>query len=396
MLRPLIIASPNPSGSGGMRRSFEVLLRAKNHSIDPIIVVDYNFTPPNDGINLLKQRYDLYTIKPFPVSRGFKGPLYEVKILLSLLETLPLKKILEEADIIVSHHEESHFVLKSFLLHNLSNNLPWTTVLQSSLLRPSTVSQVSFLTNMRTMIQFKPLVATSLKVLQRTKSLVISPAIPTELNRYGYDLHHDVLDPPLAVDFKRINACEPSKKKFDAIYFTRLCPEKGVFDIPKFWSLVVREIPKAKLCIMGTFGRKLWKKKFFQKVKNLNLTANIIYKGFLNGMPKYAHIKSSKLLVYPSHCDAFSLVVLEALACGIPVVAYNIPAMCLNFPNKLVNTVPEYNLASLAEKTCELLTNDARRETLSKKAQKFTSTYTWDNVVEAEKQRYLDIIASWS
>jgi len=47
--------------------------------------------------------------------------------------------------------------------------------------------------------------------------------------------------------------------------------------------------------------------------------------GFLPKEKYYETLARARALVYPSHSDSFSLVILESLAVGTPVVTYDIP-----------------------------------------------------------------------
>jgi len=59
----------------------------------------------------------------------------------------------------------------------------------------------------------------------------------------------------------------------------------------------------------------------------------------------YSTVAKAKVLIYPSHQDGFSLVVLDTLALGTSVVAYDIPAIRFVFSNlKPVRAVREYDV----------------------------------------------------
>ena len=49
---------------------------------------------------------------------------------------------------------------------------------------------------------------------------------------------------------------------------------------------------------------------------------SVRFTGMLNGEALVRHLSSSDVLVFPSRTDTFGLVMLEALACGVPVAAY--------------------------------------------------------------------------
>ena len=51
------------------------------------------------------------------------------------------------------------------------------------------------------------------------------------------------------------------------------------------------------------------------------------YLGFVSQDKLIDVVSKAKVLVYPSHFDSFSLVILESLALGTPVIAYKIPGV---------------------------------------------------------------------
>lgn len=69
----------------------------------------------------------------------------------------------------------------------------------------------------------------------------------------------------------------------------------------------------------------------------LDLKGNVEFTGFLEDYQDViAHMKSSKVLVLPSVREGFGMVVLEANACGVPVVVVDHP---MNAAKDLVKRV---------------------------------------------------------
>ena len=64
---------------------------------------------------------------------------------------------------------------------------------------------------------------------------------------------------------------------------------------------------------------------FAREVRRLGLDG-VRLTGWLSKEELYGLLSRAKVLLYPSHSDSFSIVVLESLACGTPVVAYASPA----------------------------------------------------------------------
>ncbi len=90
------------------------------------------------------------------------------------------------------------------------------------------------------------------------------------------------------------------------LYFGRLAIEKGVEDFLRL------ELPGTKLIVGGGPAAALLRVRYPEAV----------FAGYRHGEDLAAHIAASDVFVFPSRTDTFGLVLLEALACGVPVAAY--------------------------------------------------------------------------
>jgi glycosyltransferase involved in cell wall biosynthesis len=110
---------------------------------------------------------------------------------------------------------------------------------------------------------------------------------------------------------KKLFGCKESEK---VILFTgRLSHEKGVLDIVSIFPEIEKEIPNVKLVFAGTGPAEEDLKKQLP---------NAIFLGWVDAKKLPEIYSSADLLILPSKFDTFSCVVLEALSCGLPVVAY--------------------------------------------------------------------------
>lgn len=115
--------------------------------------------------------------------------------------------------------------------------------------------------------------------------------------------------------------------KYDLCFMAaRLEPGKGIFDLLEIAYLTKRLLKRdIRIAIMGRFVDQISKEHFNRKVKKLKLEANIILLGFVTGQQKVITLCSSKVFVYPSRKDVFSISLANALYCGIPSVTYDLP-----------------------------------------------------------------------
>jgi glycosyltransferase involved in cell wall biosynthesis len=148
----------------------------------------------------------------------------------------------------------------------------------------------------------------------------------------------------------------------------------------------------ARLAVCGIVEKEGVVEKFLKEVSKYDLSDNIEFLGQQDAARLLDVVASSYLTVYPSYLDSFSLVTLESLACGTPVIAYDIPAIRHNFGKcDAVFRCPTGDEACMADKIIHVLTN-ADRKTLSIAAKKFASLYDWGNVIKAEKEAYIKVI----
>lgn len=98
------------------------------------------------------------------------------------------------------------------------------------------------------------------------------------------------------------------------LYAGRISEEKGVMELADTYLEVKRKIPGVRMVIAGTGPA---------ESKLLEELPDAIYLGWVDSVNLPAIYSSADLLVFPSKFDTFSCVVLESLACGLPVIAYN-------------------------------------------------------------------------
>ncbi len=158
-----------------------------------------------------------------------------------------------------------------------------------------------------------------------------------------------------AINLDFIEKVKPYSEKriFDGVFVGRIAKEKGVFDLVKVWKEIVKVKRNAKLLIIGS-GLEL--KNLKELIKNLKLENNVFVRGSCSDQELYSLLKSSKIFIFPSVFEGWGIAVAEALACGLLVIAYNIPALKENFGScESVFLVPVGNLEKMIHTTLSLL-----------------------------------------
>lgn len=100
----------------------------------------------------------------------------------------------------------------------------------------------------------------------------------------------------------------------------------------------------------------------------------VTFTGFLHGKDLATRMASSDVFVFPSKSDTFGISIIEAMSCGLPVVAFDAPG-----PMDII--VPGTGLLSLTDEDFEKNCIDAISITWDRDmCVRHASTYTWDGV----------------
>lgn len=194
------------------------------------------------------------------------------------------------------------------------------------------------------------------------------------------------------IDLKEINSVKQKKKKYDIVFVGRLIHQKQVDLLIKSLALIKKENKKIRACIVGDGPDK---EKLENLTKSLDLDENIKFTGFLkNKKQVYEKMKSSKIFVLPSLLEGFGIVVIEAMACSLPVIVTNTK---YNASKELIDDnkngfIVKNNPKALALAIKKLLKDKKLREETSKEAGKKAKQFDWNKITENLERYYFRIM----
>ena len=160
----------------------------------------------------------------------------------------------------------------------------------------------------------------------------------------------------------------------------RLDYQKGFDRLIEAWALV-QQNPACRSWRLDIFGQGEWQEMLEEMIRERDLgqTAQINPPSKQIG-EEYA---ASSILVMSSHYEGFPMVMIEAMACGVPVVSYDFKCgprdIIREGDNGLI--IPEGDISALAEGICRLIQEEELRRSMSMKAQEVTTTYSEDKVM---------------
>ncbi len=122
---------------------------------------------------------------------------------------------------------------------------------------------------------------------------------------------------PNGVDTRKFVPALRSSEKLKILFFARLEPCKGIDMVLEIWRKI-KNIEGIELTIVGSGSKK-------EDVLAIN-DNNFNYLGFIEEEKLPDVIGNCDLLLYPSICDTFGLVVLQALSCGLYIITNDLLA----------------------------------------------------------------------
>ena len=129
------------------------------------------------------------------------------------------------------------------------------------------------------------------------------------------------------------------------------------------------------------------KSSLYQQISDLGLSSHIHLHPFTDDVAS-AYARAA-LYVMSSHQEGFSLVLIEAMRCGLPCVSFD----CPSGPRELITDghdgilVPYRGLTrveqvnNLAQALCRMMDNEEQIPTMGKAAQETSRKYTTENVI---------------
>lgn len=210
-----------------------------------------------------------------------------------------------------------------------------------------------------------------------SRAIAVSEATRKELIKIGVK-ERNITVIPNGVDIQAIEQIPPANNSVDILYAGRLIKEKGVHILVKALDILRKKKPDISCLIIGDGPER---KNLEKLTRELKLQSNIHFAGFLKNQKELiAQMKSAKIFVLPSVREGFGIVVIEANACGVPVITTNHPR------NAAKDLVIQNENGLLFEGTCQ---------DLAEKITKVLSKNNWKNACKKQSQKYdWDIITS--
>lgn len=170
------------------------------------------------------------------------------------------------------------------------------------------------------------------------------------------------------------------------LYVGRIGPRKGI-DLA-LQALSRADATDVELLIAGT-GRH--EQHLRELAAELGVTDRVKFLGYVPDEELPSLYSSADVFVLPSLYEGFGLVLLEAMACGTPVIGTNVGGIPTVIDDGETGLLVEREVPALVEAINSLTSDEANRKRMAQNALEKARTTSWDSVVESVEQLYRDV-----
>ena len=199
---------------------------------------------------------------------------------------------------------------------------------------------------------------------------------------------------PNGIDFEKILNSISKPNKFDLTYMGRLKCHKNLDHLIQVVSLLKEKGDSMTLQIIGDGPER---KALEALVKELNISENVVFHGEIESdIEAYSWMKTARIFVHPSTKEGGgSITVLEANACGLPVVAYRHEN---GIANELIDEgmngywVEEINPKAMETKIRQLLLDESQGQKIKDNSIKNAEKHDWINIGKEYEDYFLKLL----
>lgn len=228
--------------------------------------------------------------------------------------------------------------------------------------------------------RYRILAIATAEILRRCDLVIsVSKALAEEVVKLGVP-QNIVRVIPNGVDIQKFSPLSPDQRENMILYVGSLIERKGVYFLINALPKVFISLPEYKLVIIGDGPQRNLLK---NEIKRLGIESNVIFLGFQSHETVKNMMKKSKLLVLPSLEEAQGVVLLEAMACGTPVVATRVGGIPEIVTPDVGILVPPADSYALSDAILSALLNYKKWQNMSRNARiRIENSYNWNIISE--------------
>jgi len=209
--------------------------------------------------------------------------------------------------------------------------------------------------------------------------VAVSPSTHDDLVKRGIP-PCDIRVIPNGLDHARYRPSGDPAEGDLVVFVGRLEHYKGVDLLLDAWLRVRAERPAARLVIVGSGSAG---DAMRQRAGDGAFGDSVRFTGFVSEAEKIAWLQRATVVVQPSRKEGWGLTVLEANACGTPVVATDVPGLRDSVRHGSSGLLAAPTASALAAGLVSVLGDPALRARLAREARAWSERFSWDHVSDA-------------
>ena len=225
-------------------------------------------------------------------------------------------------------------------------------------------------------------------VLSRVDSIIVTNKKQLKFSPFLSDYIEKIKIIPPGVDTQKFKPTKIEKEENSLFFLSvldRFHEYKGLEYLLRALKIVKNEIKDVKLTMGG--GGELTE--YYKRISNsLGLEDNVDFIGHIPESELVKQYNRSELFVLPSYSaeqEGFGIVLLEAMACGLPVITTEIVGLADEIEKEKAGLIiPSKNVDSLADAIIMALKN----EKMGKNARILAGKYDWHRIAEEISKLY--------
>ncbi|MEO8852409.1 MAG: glycosyltransferase [Ginsengibacter sp.] len=188
-------------------------------------------------------------------------------------------------------------------------------------------------------------------------------------------------------DTQKIKAKYNIPDKPILLYVGRIDPEKHIEEILQAVAVASKKIDFCFVIV----GKGIHKKKLEQLTNELGINKHVIFTGFVPDKDLPYFYKISRCFIIASIAELLSLVTLQAMASGLPIIAVKAGALVELVKNKLNGYLyNEGDLPAMVHYIENIFTNDILYEEMSKKSLELVQQHDINKTLQSFEKVYQD------
>jgi glycosyltransferase involved in cell wall biosynthesis len=237
-------------------------------------------------------------------------------------------------------------------------------------------------------------------------SMILSDIIignSTEIENLGkrvagfFHIKRKFLTFPTPVDtdfFYRKDRYKKDSNKILLLFVGNLLARKGIFDLLEIAKILRGKKIKYKLEIIGSYVYKRDRVRMDELIRRYEMEDSVEFVETVSKEELADYYNKSDIFLFPSYYEGSPRVVKEAMACGLPVISYDIAGIRLvDQGKKLIQMVKPGDKKGFSGKVLELIENREKLKVLSmKSARNIEKNFSIDEIAKKELELLSELV----